>query len=1273
MKTFCLIICLLMLALNLQVVSAQQPLAQQAFTIFEQHCLDCHGEFGSYTDALLIKHANLIEDRAVIPGQPDASKLYLRLLGDTDTGSQMPLGQEPLNAETIATIRQWIEAGAPDWEAIPKPERRFITTEAMLKAIHTHVTSLTAFDRSFARYFTLTHLYNAGASDDNLRAYRNALSKLVNSLSWGSEVIKPKPIDREETIFYIDLRHYEWDIKSDKWYKIEQAYPYGVQLKSSTYTTLCQETNCELPFIRADWFIATASLPPLYHEILDLPKTDRELETRLEVDVAENIKNAPGVRVWRAGFNESGVSVNNRIVERHKSRYGAYWKSYDFAGNVGTQNIFTHPLNFTHDGGEIIFNLPNGLQAYYLSTDKGERLDEAPINIVSDAGARDPVVRNGLSCMGCHTEGMKAFEDQVRSVIEQSQNPPYDKAQALRLYVEKSEMNSLVREDIARYRRAIAAAGGVFGGSEPIQQLVKQFEGPLDVAHAAAEVGLETDDFLQKVRENSTLQNAGLLVLGVDKGTVKRDAWESEFSTVVSALPFGKQLNPSPSQVAAVPKGESVEGFVKLDLPLEKMLSKITFIVTDPSGDSNEEVVFEGEGVTHHADRTVLTQKFEEDGRTYYTYYILLPQYAVEGNRYIFVPLADSGGGSGVFWDLNVVDKKTLKSVDEVGLGDRTDIREVILADADGDTVSITYIEREVRGIEEDYKVVYDPNKAIKKHFRMIQGTLQEVEIPNRVPSPPYTDMVLIPAGEFQIGSNHGEAHDHEKSAHTVYIDAFYIDKYEVTNAQYKIFVDANPEWRKGDISSKYHDGNYLKGWNGNNYPIGKDNHPVGNVSWYGAMAYAKWAGKRLPTEAEWEKAARGGLVGQKYPWGNSIDSNKANYSRNVGDTTPIGSYPPNGYGLYDMTGNVWEWCLDAHDRDFYSTLPRHNPIVGADSITDIISEFLNLDSWRVLRGGSWIRFARDVKVSDVDYGPPNFSNDDFGFRCVKDVIPDLGKHGELSPARTPPVQTEQKRVPNKVAVSSGYTIPEGMVLIPAGEFQMGSNDSDAENDEKPMHTVYVDAFYIDKYEVTNAQYKKFIDANPQWQKGRIPRKYHDGDYLKHWEGNNYPLSKGTHPVVYVSWYAAMAYAQWNGKRLPIEAEWEKAARGGLVGKKYAWGDSFNSSKANYGENIGDTTAIGAYDANGYGLYDMTGNVWEWCLDEYDADFYSISPRHNPFVGGTMDNILSDFTNVKTVRVLRGGSWVSNVRFVRVSDRTRFTPKITNKARGFRCVKAVTP
>ena len=134
----------------------------------------------------------------------------------------------------------------------------------------------------------------------------------------------------------------------------------------------------------------------------------------------------------------------------------------------------------------------------------------------------------------------------------QNRNPSYDKAQALRLYTEQSKMESLVREDIARYRQAIEDAGGVFGGIEPIQQLVKQFEGPLDASHAAAEVGLETDDFLQKIREDSTLQNAGLLVLGVEKGTVKRDAWESEFGTVISSV----NLKPLTSKSEQFQRGE---------------------------------------------------------------------------------------------------------------------------------------------------------------------------------------------------------------------------------------------------------------------------------------------------------------------------------------------------------------------------------------------------------------------------------------------------------------------------------------------------------------------------------------------------------------------------------------------------------------------------------------------------------------------------------------------------------------------------------------------
>ena len=251
------------------------------------------------------------------------------------------------------------------------------------------------------------------------------------------------------------------------------------------------------------------------------------------------------------------------------------------------------------------------------------------------------------------------------------------------------------------------------------------------------------------------------------------------------------------------------------------------------------------------------------------------------------------------------------------------------------------------------------------------------------------------------------------------------------------------------------------------------------------------------------------------------------------------------------------------------------------------------------------------------------------------------------------------------------YRIDE-VVVIPAGEFQMGGSDSDAEIDEHPVHTVDVNAFYIHKYEVTNAQYKNFVDANPQWQKNSIPRKFHNGEYLKLWKDNTYPSGKENHPVVYVSWYAAMAYAKWAGRRLPTEAEWEKAARGGLVGAKYPWGDVIDDSMANYGGDFRDTKPVGSYSPNDYGLYDMTGNVMEWCLDAYDENFYNHSPSRNPIAGGTLVDIVNNFVSVTNPRVVRSGCWYNVPMHVRVADRYGTSPDDASGGRGFRCAGSVT-
>ena len=387
-KNFIAIGCLLMLSIGIaHGVDAQENLAQQAYAIFERNCLNCHGEHGAFTEEIIIEHTALIETGAVVPGKPIESELYKRLF-EKDPAKRMPLGQPQLSAAAILTIGNWIQAGAPDWDI--QHDVNFITPHAMLTAIEKHLSTLDTFNRPFARYFTMTHLYNAGERPEMLRAYRIALSKLVNSLSWGYEVINPKPIDAHATIFYIDLRDYEWDIRGDAWRQIESVYPYAIEYDAekqsaslAKLTKLRQEMDCEVPFIQVDWFLATASLPPLYHEILDLPEIDLQLEQQLGINVARNLNSAPGVRVWRAGFNDSGVSNHNRVVERHKSQHGAYWKSYDFAGSAGVQNIFTHPLSFQADGGEIVFNLPNGLQAYYILNASGQRIAVAPTDIVS--------------------------------------------------------------------------------------------------------------------------------------------------------------------------------------------------------------------------------------------------------------------------------------------------------------------------------------------------------------------------------------------------------------------------------------------------------------------------------------------------------------------------------------------------------------------------------------------------------------------------------------------------------------------------------------------------------------------------------------------------------------------------------------------------------------------------------------------------------------------------------------------------------------------------
>jgi len=267
-----------------------------------------------------------------------------------------------------------------------------------------------------------------------------------------------------------------------------------------------------------------------------------------------------------------------------------------------------------------------------------------------------------------------------------------------------------------------------------------------------------------------------------------------------------------------------------------------------------------------------------------------------------------------------------------------------------------------------------------------------------------------------------------------------------------------------------------------------------------------------------------------------------------------------------------------------------------------------------------------------------------------------------------------------KAAKPAHVSVPAPMVRIHAGIFSMGIDADQIAHfqkifgidspelfrDEVPKHKVFIDDYYIDQFPVTNEQFKKFTDANPDWQANHINRALDNGNYLKHWNDPATFTTKADHPVVNVNWYAAEAYCHSVRKRLPTEAEWEFAARGGR-NTLFPWGDQPVDPKyANYaGSNLHTTTRAGVYPANGFRLLDMAGNVWEFLADEWKQ--YPSEPQKNPVVGGDRFRNGNSFLQVKTRRVLRGGSYDGGPVNFWVEYRDSHPPNGSQEFVGFRC------
>ena len=472
--------------------AADKDLAQAGYDLMRKYCFDCHGSTfnGSSTFDLnnipALTQADEGEEPYVVLGA-DADESYMwQRIAD---GDMPPQDSSQPSSEQRETIRRWIAAG------VPMPESRTAERKSEAEVVAEILRDVESFDASDAkhqRYFTMHHVAaRKRISIQQMRLYRAALSKVVNSLSLRPDIVLPVAIDDQQTIFRIDLRKLGWD-ERELWRALLREYPYSLtydriehddQLRRGAIR-LAQATQSKVSYIRADWFIVQATRESLYNQFVEIPATAKLLEQRLGVDVEQDFL-ADLPRLDRAGFDESGVSIGARVLNRHSLPSGGYyWKSDDFVkqnrrstlyrfalGPLFDGNPFGDRFGYQHDGGEMIFSLPNGLQGYMLVDGQGNQISKGPIEVVRDSKeiGGTPEVVNAISCMHCHQHGMIRFEDSVRESLG-IRGEALNKA--LEIYTPADEMRALVRKDRAAFLSALQVAIGPFLQVESADRIV---------------------------------------------------------------------------------------------------------------------------------------------------------------------------------------------------------------------------------------------------------------------------------------------------------------------------------------------------------------------------------------------------------------------------------------------------------------------------------------------------------------------------------------------------------------------------------------------------------------------------------------------------------------------------------------------------------------------------------------------------------------------------------------------------------------------------------
>ena len=554
--------------------------------------------------------------------------------------------------------------------------------------------------------------------------------------------------------------------------------------------------------------------------------------------------------------------------------------------------------------------------------------------------------------------------------------------------------------------------------------------------------------------------------------------------------------------------------------------------------------------------------------------------------------------------------------------------------------------------------------------------------------------MVFIKGGCFDMGDQFGDGEDNEKPVHKVCVDDFYLGEHEVTQKEWKDVMGSNPSYF--------------------NYCCG--DFPVETVSWNDVQQFIKKLNDktgmryRLPTEAEWEYAAREGGRMVRFGTGkDTIGPDEANIYTSANSkykkpyvrsgvyrkkTVPVKSFSPNSLGLYDMSGNVWEWVQDWYDKDYYRNSPKDNP-TGPGS-----------GKYRVLRGGSWHILPLDMRAAFRYWAKQGVRNNLFGFRIAQDkfqVVDELrtmdggtskseeerkiverkraGEDREKAEEKDKQFEEKQRLADDRERKKIKEKKPKGMVFIKGGCYQMGDTFGDGQDDEKPVHEVCVDDFYMGEHELTVGEFREFINETSY----RTEAEKVDGCY--YWTGNEWKKDRDKYwdnpgfsqtdknPVTCVSWNDTNEFIKWKKRntsfdyRLPTEAEWEYAAREGGKMVRFGTGkDIIGPDEANFNASSNfkkpysrsgifreKAVTIKSFSPNSLGLYDMSGNLWEWVSDWYDNKYYSNSPKDNP-----------KGPSSGSFRVGRGGSWDNEPWYVRAVYRAGYDPSCWKLHMGFR-------